>query len=150
MLTTTDVEFGRAFLSGHSTQALGLGLQGKEYAMTTMFERYGGFASVSKIIMSFYDKVLDSDIAGPYFDDVDMKSLIDHQTKFIAQVMGGPAEYSNEVLQNVHAKHRIDREAYNEVTMLLKDTLQEFDVAPADINQVMAEIASRSSYIISA
>ncbi len=117
--------------------------------MTTMFERYGGFTNVSKIIMAFYDKVLDSDIAGPYFDDVDMKSLIDHQTKFIAQVMGGPAEFSNEVLQTVHAKHSIDRKAYNEVTMLLKETLEDFEVAPADVKQIMDEIASRSSYIIS-
>jgi len=46
--------------------------------MSSLFELYGGFASVSKIVMAFYDKILDSDIAGPYFDDVDMKALIDH------------------------------------------------------------------------
>lgn len=57
--------------------------------MATMFDRYGGFTSVSKIVMSFYDKVLDSETVGPYFEDIDMKALIDHQTKFIAQVMGG-------------------------------------------------------------
>lgn len=118
--------------------------------MSSMFERYGGFASVSKIVMAFYDKILDSDIAGPYFDDVDMKSLIDHQTKFVAQVMGGPAEYSNEVLQNVHAKHRIDKIAFDEVAMLFKKTLEEFEIDSADIRQVMDEITSRASHIISA
>lgn len=117
--------------------------------MSSMFERYGGFASVSKIVMAFYDKVLDSDIAGPYFDNVDMKSLIDHQTKFVAQVMGGPAEYSNEVLQNVHAKHDIDKKAFDEVAMLFRETLEDFEVDPADVRKVMEEITSRASYVIS-
>ena len=35
---------------------------------STMFERYGGFATVSKIVSAFYDKVLDSSILAPYFD----------------------------------------------------------------------------------
>ena len=55
---------------------------------STMFERYGGFASVSKIVSEFYDKVLDSPSLSPFFDGIPMKRLVDHQTKFIAQVMG--------------------------------------------------------------
>lgn len=117
--------------------------------MSNIFERYGGFASVSKIVMAFYDKVLDSDIAGPYFDGVDMKSLIGHQTKFVAQVMGGPVEYSNEVLQNVHSGYRIDKKAFDEVAMLFKETLEDFEVEPADIRQIMDQITSRAAYVIS-
>jgi len=116
--------------------------------MATMFERYGGFATVSKIVISFYDKVLDSDIVGPYFDDIDMRALIDHQTKFVAQVMGGPVEYTNEVLQSVHAKHNIDVEAFREVSSLLKETLEEFEFAPSDIRQILNEVKMRSPYIV--
>ena len=50
--------------------------------MATMFEKYGGFAKVSRIVSSFYDKALDSPILAPYFTGVDMRRLIDHQTKF--------------------------------------------------------------------
>ncbi len=57
----------------------------------TMFERYGGFAAVSRVVSSFYDKILDSDITSPYFADIDMAKQIDHQTKFVAYLMGGPA-----------------------------------------------------------
>ncbi len=118
--------------------------------MSTMFERYGGFAAVSKVVMAFYEKVLDSDVAGPYFEDVDMKSLIDHQTKFVAQVMGGPAEYNDEVLRTVHAKHKIDKEAFDEVAGLMKETLRDFEFDPADISEVMRQITSRAVFIISA
>jgi hemoglobin len=117
--------------------------------MTTMFERYGGFASVSKIVMSFYDKVLDSEIAGPYFDDIDMRALIDHQTKFVAQVMGGPVEYTNEALRSVHSRHDIDSQAFNEVAALLRETLEDFDFDPADVNQILNEVTRRSPYIVS-
>jgi hemoglobin len=118
--------------------------------MSTIFERCGGFAAVSKVVMAFYEKVLDSDIAGPYFEDVDMKALIDHQTKFVAQVMGGPVEYNDEVLRNVHAKHKIDREAFDEVARLMKETLEDFDFDPADVKDVMRQITSRAVFIISA
>ena len=66
---------------------------------STIFQRYGGFASVSKVVMSFYDKVLDSPVASPYFANTNMKRLIDHQTKFIAQIMGGPVSYTDEQLE---------------------------------------------------
>jgi len=38
----------------------------------SMFDRYGGFAKLSKVVMAFYDKVLDSDVVGDYFEDIDM------------------------------------------------------------------------------
>ena len=70
----------------------------------TLFEKYGGFSTLSKVVMSFYDKVLDSDQVGDYFEDVDMKKQIDHQTKFIASIMGGPASFTDDMLRRVHAK----------------------------------------------
>lgn len=116
---------------------------------TSMFERYGGFGSVHKIVLAFYDKMLDSDIVGPYFDDVDMTTLVDHQTKFISQVMGGPASYSNEVLEQVHRRFDITQEAFNEMTRLLEETLLEFDFKPDDVHSIMTEIRSCQPYIIS-
>jgi len=56
--------------------------------------------------MSFYDKILDSPVTSPYFSGIDMKRLIDHQTKFFAALMGGPASYTNDHLERVHALTR--------------------------------------------
>ena len=114
----------------------------------TMFERYGGFANVSKIVMAFYDRVLDSDIIGDYFEHVDLRSLVDHQTKFISQVMGGPEAYSNEALQRVHAKLNIDAAAFEEMTVLLRETLEDFEVEPPDVEHVVGHIRSLAQYII--
>ncbi len=114
----------------------------------SMFERYGGFATVSKIVMSFYGKVLDSDIIGGYFEDIDMPALMDHQTKFIAQAMGGPAAYSNEMLYRVHKNLDIDNRSFQEMVTVLRETLEEFDLESGDIEQVLNEVRSRAQYIV--
>ncbi len=116
--------------------------------MQSIFERSGGFVAISKVVMAFYDKVIDSDTVGPYFDNVDLAMLIDHQTKFIAQVMGGPVAYSDEHLRRIHAKHAIRQDAYDEVIRLMKESLEEFNFSQDDINQVMSELEYRSKYIV--
>ena len=115
---------------------------------STMFERYGGFGTVHRVVLSFYDKMLDSDIVGPYFDDVDMAALVDHQTKFISQVMGGPASYTNEVLQQVHRNIGVTQEAFDTMTGILQETLEEFELKDEDVRSVVAEIKSRQPYIV--
>ena len=115
---------------------------------TSLFEKYGGFASVSKIVSGFYDKVLDSDDIGPYFDNIDMRQQIDHQTKFVASLMGGPASYSDGELTRIHTNLDISNGAFNEMAMLLEETLEDFDFEPNDISAVMNEIQSRRHCIV--
>jgi hemoglobin len=115
---------------------------------STIFQRNGGFASVSKIVMSFYDKVLDSPIASPYFANTNMKRLIDHQTKFIAQIMGGPASYTDEQLERVHAHLGITEVAFKETMELLMETLEDHDFSDDDIRLVEGEMMDRKNFII--
>ncbi len=114
----------------------------------TLFDKYGGFATVSRIVMSFYDRILDSDQVGDYFEHIDMKNLIDHQTKFVASIMGGPASFSDDMLKRVHANLEISRDDFDEVARLLRETLAEFDIEHDDIETVMFAIEARSSVII--
>jgi class 3 adenylate cyclase len=90
----------------------------------TIFERYGGFTRISRVVMGFYDKMLDSPVCSPYFAHTDMKRLVDHQTKFIASLMGGPASYSNEQLERVHAHLGITEAAFLESVTLMQETKQ--------------------------
>ena len=114
----------------------------------TLFERYGGFATVSKIVLSFYGRVLDDDILAPYFDDVDMRRLIDHQTKFVSQVMGGPATYTNESLRQLHAHLAITDEAFDVMIDVMEETLEDFDFADSDLDAVVTDLESRRSWIV--
>jgi len=114
----------------------------------TLFERYGGFARISKVVMSFYDKMLGSPLLAPYFAKTDMKRLIDHQTKFISSLMGGPASYTNDHLERVHANLGITETAFNESLMLMKETLEDHEFLDEDIHTVGDAMKSAKNYIV--
>lgn len=115
----------------------------------SIFERCGGFATVRKVVSSFYDKVMESPTLQRHFVDVDMRNLIDHQTKFVASVMGGPASFSDDVLRRVHEPLGITRTEFLEVAALLRETLEDYGVAPEDIAVVYKEIMKRELLIVS-
>src|SRR5262245_38814423 len=81
----------------------------------TMFERYGGLPFVTRLVLSFYDRVLASSRLAPFFADTDMQRLVEHQARFISTVMGGPASCSNAVLHEAHAHLAIDDPAFDEM-----------------------------------
>lgn len=116
----------------------------------TLFERYGGFAKVSRIVSSFYDSAVDSPILCPYFEGIDMAKLVDHQAKFISSLMGGPASYSDEEIERVHAHLKITEQAFKEMTELLEETLEDFGMSDEDIASVMSAITSRKRLIVTA
>jgi len=114
----------------------------------TIFERAGGFATVRKIVSSFYDRVLDSPELSRYFHDVEMPRLIDHQTKFVAQMMQGPASFSDEQLRRVHQGLRISRHEFLEMAALLCETLEDFAIPDTDVDHVREEILRREPFIV--
>jgi hemoglobin len=114
----------------------------------TPFERYGGFAKISRIVSELYDRMLESPVTAPYFDGVDMKRQIDHQTKFIAQLMGGPVSYTDDELARRHANLNIDDKAFDELATILKETLEDFDVDATDIAAVHGEFAKRRRLVV--
>jgi hemoglobin len=115
----------------------------------TIFERYGGFSNVSRVVSGFYDKVLDSPVISHYFEQTDMRRLIDHQTRFIAMLMGGPASYTDDHLARVHDHMNITESAFTEVCMLLRDTLEEQDYDDEDIHTVLDAMMARKHVIVS-
>jgi hemoglobin len=114
----------------------------------TMFERYGGFATVRKVVSTFYDYMLDDEVTAPYFAEVDMRRQIDHQSRFVSMVMGGPVAYGDDHLQRVHERLGITHEAFRVMTGLLREALEEHGVSPADVDSVMGEILRREHLVV--
>ena len=114
----------------------------------SILDRHGGFPFLSRVVMAFYDKALDSDVLAPFFEDVDMRRLIDHQTKFVAFLMGGPASYTNEHLAHAHARLHIDRPAFDEMIAVMRETLEDFEMDDGDVATVVHELRSRAPWVI--
>jgi len=114
----------------------------------SLYEHYGGFAIASRIVMAFYDKVLDSDVLAAYFEDTDMRRLVDHQTKFVTSLMGGPASYTDEMLRQIHQRLAIDDASFDEMARLFRATLETFAMEPEHVEALVSEITSRRDLIV--
>lgn len=114
----------------------------------SLFEKYGGFSKISRVVLSFYDTLLDSDEIGPFFDDIDMSKMVDHQTKFIASLLGGPAAYTDRQLHQLHRHLDINDGHFDELKVVLSDTLSKHGVEPKDVEAVLAEFEKRRALIV--
>jgi len=106
----------------------------------TLFEKYGGIATISTIIQSFYHDVMAEPDLRDYFARVNMPALIDHQVKFFAQLLGGPAHYDGRSLRVAHQGLGITFDGFEKVAQILKANLEDAGMEGPDIEQVMATV----------
>jgi len=116
----------------------------------SLFDKYGGFSVVSRIVLALYDKLLDDDEIGPFFDEVDLPKIVDHQTKFVSSLMGGPASFTDDHLERAHGQLVVNDRHFDQLKNLVNETLAEFNVEPDDINLVLAEFEARRALIVKA
>lgn len=113
-----------------------------------LFDKYGGLRVLRAVIIDFYDRVLDSDVVGHFFEDVDIAKLIDHQTKFFTSVLGGPAEFADQRLANAHRHLNVTHSHFDEITGILADTLADAGFAQNDLNITLSAVEARRSLIV--
>ncbi|MEQ8654119.1 MAG: group 1 truncated hemoglobin [Kiloniellales bacterium] len=114
----------------------------------SVFERCGGFQKVRKVVSNFYDKVLESEQLQGYFESTDMARLVDHQTKFIAQIMGGPVSINDDTLRKVHLSLGISHSDFKEAAALLQEALEDSNFADSDIAEILEAFGQREGLIV--
>ena len=79
-----------------------------------------------------------------------MPKLIDHQTKFIASLMGGPASFTDAHITGAHRGMNITDQHFDRLKEIVGGTLDEFGVEPADADEVLAGIEARRAALVKA
>ncbi len=115
----------------------------------TILEPCGGYPRVAQIVFVFYDRVLQSPRLQSFFVGVDMRRLIEHQTKLLCSLMEGPVSYSDEQLATVHRHLRIDDATFDELVHVLQQTLADFQIPIEHLRFVMTQIQMRRPFIVS-
>jgi hemoglobin len=117
----------------------------------TIYERNGGFPAIRRMVADFYEAVLDSERLAHHFEDVEMPRLMDHQTRFVSFLMGGPSvSYSDEHLARVHARRGITHAEFDEMVSLICEAMEDHDFGADDIATVERELRRRESLIVTA
>ena len=114
----------------------------------SLFEKYGGFATISKLVSELYDELIENEITAPYFDRADLKSLMDHQVKFLSQALGGPEQYTGRAMTAAHTGLKISSPAFDEVAKTVQMVLEDNQVEEEDITHIIGMLASFKDDIV--
>lgn len=128
--------------------ASGARTQGDTRMGKTLFEKYGGFSVVSRIVLDLYDRLLDDDDVGPFFDEVEMRRIVDHQTKFVSSLMGGPASYTDDQIRRTHDHLTITDGHFERLSAILAETLSDHGWSEDDIGEVVAAFEQRRRLVV--
>jgi hemoglobin len=115
----------------------------------SLFDKYGGFAQISRIVLDFYERLLDDDALGPFFEQIDIARIVDHQTKFIAMLLGGPSSFTDAQLRQVHRHLTIETAHFDRLAQILAETLADHGFDPPDVDLVVAEFERRRDLMVS-
>lgn len=116
----------------------------------SLFEKYGGFATVSKVVNELYDSLEANEITAPYFEHSDIRSLMDHQVKFLSQILGGPQQYTGKAMTAAHMGMKISEEAFFEVAGTVKEILEDNGVEEEDVSSIITMLAGLKEDIVEA
>ena len=114
----------------------------------TLYDKYGGFPTISAIVSAFYEQIGEQESLERFFRGSDMAKLLDHQTKFLCKVLGGPDNYEGRSLKPAHLNLGIDQKSYMLVGSILQQTLENAGVEAADVATIMAIVISVKDEII--
>lgn len=114
----------------------------------SLYQKYGGFETVHTVITRFYRKVLAEPLLAPHFRQTNMDRLVDHQTHFVAMVLGGPKAENVRDLGDAHAHLRISDDEFELVKDLLEEALIEQGVTTEDTASIMALVETTRPLIV--
>ena len=115
----------------------------------TLFDKYGGVPVVTEIVRDFYKRVMRRPNLRRYFVNVTLEAVIHHQIAFVSMVMGKtPHDYSGRSMREAHRGIGITAASFELAAMLLSDTLVSAEVEQADIDAIMAKVASLRADIV--
>jgi hemoglobin len=115
----------------------------------TLFDKYGGVPVVTEIVRDFYKRVMRRPNLRRYFVNVTLEAVIHHQIAFVSMVMGKtPHDYSGRSIKEAHRGIGITTASFELAAELLSDTLVSAEVEQADIDAIMAKVASLRADIV--
>ncbi|WP_306319455.1 MULTISPECIES: group 1 truncated hemoglobin [unclassified Streptomyces] len=117
---------------------------------STIFEKIGGADAVGTVVDILYDRILADEELAPYFMDVDLDRLKEHQRLFVGQALGSTEIYPGRVMAHAHAPLAITDTAFDRVVDHLGAALAEAGVDEATIGTIAGTLSPLRKDIVTA
>ena len=117
----------------------------------TLYEKYDGTQTVTKIVKAFYQIVLDRPNLAQYFINIDMDRLIRHQIDFVCYLLGKPskADYDMKQFKMANSKFKITDRSLDDVAHIFVSVLHNYGGSDEDIDNIKKNIEGLISYVVS-
>lgn len=84
-----------------------------------------------ELLRNFYNKVFDSPVIGPLFNQTEKSTIMDKQFCFLTQFLGGPPRYNEKYgipkMRLRHMPHEITEKGRDEWLRLMKESIEQLD-----------------------
>ena len=108
----------------------------------TLYERLGGHDGIRAVVDDFYDRLVEDEALGPFFEGSDMELLRRTQTDFLCEAAGGPETYDAAPVREAHLHVPFTPEHIQRAVELLEESLDAFDVPEEDAQKVVNAVAA--------
>jgi len=117
-----------------------------------LYKRIGGDKAMEAATDIFYRKVLQDELVGRFFEDVDMERQRLKQKSFLTMAFGGPYQYSGLDLREGHKrlieKYGLSDQHFNRVCEIFKETVTELNIPPDQIEEMMSILESTRDAVL--
>ncbi len=112
-----------------------------------IFDKYS-LSVIAKAVDLFYQQVLDTKELLPYFKNINMMKLRDHQVELLSHVMGGPETYRISLLMQAHQSLNIPNSHFDLVVAKLQKSLSDAGIEDQDNKYIMKVVESTRNLIV--
>jgi truncated hemoglobin YjbI/predicted pyridoxine 5'-phosphate oxidase superfamily flavin-nucleotide-binding protein len=117
-----------------------------------LYYRIGGDKAMDVVVDLFYRKVLEDDLVGKFFEDVDLERQRLKQKNFLCMAFGGPYEFAGIDLRKAHSRLvtelGLTDAHFDRVLQLFKETAEELKVSQKEIDSMMQILESARESIL--
>lgn len=115
---------------------------------SSLYEILGKKPAVESLVKLFYSKIVSDETLTKYFNNVDIKKIIDHQILFISEVLGGPKAFPKIELEKAHANLNITDKDFDTVANHLDESLKELNIEDKYIKIILDKVESLRPVIV--
>jgi hemoglobin len=106
-----------------------------------LYERLGEREGIRAVVDDFYDRLVEDEDLGPFFEGSDMEMLRRTQTDFLCEAAGGPETYDAAPVREAHLDVPFEPGHIERAIELLYESLDAFDVPEEDADAVVGAVA---------
>lgn len=114
----------------------------------SIYDDLGGFDTIKQVVERMYEHILADERLAPYFDESNVESLINHQSRFIAMIAGGP-DYHDHIAET-HAHMNLRDEHFDAVLAYFHTALAEHGVADEYSHQLKSQLQQYRASVVTA